>query len=72
MHILQPKHVKLKSDEVKKLLDKYNISSKQLPMINIKDPALKDLGVKTGDIIKIVRWSPTSKATEFFRVVIDG
>ena len=71
-HFLVPEHVKLNDEEKSKLLARYNITTKQLPMINIKDPAIKDLNSKTGDVIKIIRWSPTSKATEFYRVVIDG
>jgi len=40
MHTLQPKHVKLKADEIKVLLEKYNISLAQLPKIKSTDPAL--------------------------------
>jgi len=54
MHILQPKHIKLKKEEVEKLLAKFNISLIQLPKIKITDPALPE-GSETGDIIKIER-----------------
>ena len=39
MHILQPKHTKMKAEEVKDLLEKYNISLSQLPKIKSTDPA---------------------------------
>jgi DNA-directed RNA polymerase subunit H (RpoH/RPB5) len=54
MHILQPKHTKLKTDEVKKLLDKYNISLSQLAKVHADDPALPE-GCNVGDVIKIER-----------------
>ena len=54
MHILQPKHTKLKPSEVSALLKKYNISLAQLPRIKNDDPALPE-GCKQGDIVKIER-----------------
>lgn len=54
MHALQPKHTKLKTDEVKKLLAKYNISLAQLPKIKVDDPALPE-GTAPGDVFKIER-----------------
>ena len=64
MHILQPKHTKLSENEVKKLLDEFNIALAQLPKISKKDPALPE-GSDTGDVVKI------SRAEEvYYRVVI--
>lgn len=68
MHILQPKHIKLKSEEIKKLLDKYDISVSQLPVIKSEDPALPDGCVK-GDVIKIER-KEEDKVNLYFRVVV--
>jgi len=70
-HVLVPKHVKLSSEETKKVLDKYNIGTSQLPKISIKDPAISELSVKVGEVIKIERESPTAKQSEFFRVVVN-
>jgi len=69
MHILQPKHSKLKHDEAKKLLDELNVSLSQLPKINIDDPTLTGLNVQTGDIIKIER-KEEDKEIIFYRVVV--
>ena len=69
MHILQPKHSKLKKDEVDKLLSKYNISFTQLPKISKEDPALSNLGIALGDVIKIERKTEQG-VEEYFRVVI--
>ena len=52
MHILQPKHTKLKLQEVEKLLSDLNISLAQLPKIKITDPALPEK-CEIGEIIKI-------------------
>jgi DNA-directed RNA polymerase subunit H len=54
LHILQPKHTLLKSEESEKILDKFNISALQLPKIKITDPALPK-GANVGDVIKIER-----------------
>lgn len=68
MHILQPKHSKLKPEEVAKLLEKYNISLSQLPKITISDPALP-AGCEAGDVIKIER-KEESKINEYMRIVV--
>lgn len=68
MHILQPKHVKLKPEEVKKLLEKYNISISQLPMIKVSDSALRGECVR-GDVVRIER-REGDKTITVFRVVI--
>ncbi|MDP4039223.1 MAG: DNA-directed RNA polymerase subunit RpoH/Rpb5 C-terminal domain-containing protein [Candidatus Pacearchaeota archaeon] len=68
MHILQPKHIKLKPEEVKQLTSKYNISVSQLPKIKMTDPAIPE-GSQIGDIIKIER-NFGDKLRVYFRVVV--
>jgi len=67
MHALQPKHIKLKPEEVKKLLEKYNISLSQLPKIKSTDPALPE-GSMPGEVIKIERIED-EKIVHYYRVV---
>ena len=67
MHILQPKHIKLKLEEAEKVLKEFNISRKQLPRIKKEDPVLPE-GSLPGDIIKIER-NRDEKKTIYFRVV---
>lgn len=67
MHILQPKHSKLKPEEAEELLSKLNISRTQLPKIKSSDAALP-VDSKVGDIIKIERKSSESKVV-YFRIV---
>ena len=70
-HVLIPKHEKLSAKHKKTLLEKYNVSLKQLPRILRGDPAIQHLGVKEGDIIKITRESKTAGSAIFYRVVSD-
>ncbi len=68
MHILQPKHSKLKADEVKELLERFNISLAQLPKIKSEDPALAGGQFLAGDVVKIERGE--EKKYFYFRVVV--
>ncbi len=68
MHILQPKHTKLKLEEIKKLIGKYNISLSQLPKIKLDDPGLPD-GCIPGDVIKLER-KEEDKIQIYYRVVV--
>jgi len=70
-HQLVPKHEKLSDKDAKELLLKYHATLKELPKISINDPALKGLGLKQGDIIKISRKSRTAGESIFYRGVID-
>lgn len=70
-HILIPKHTKLSEKEKEKLLEKYNISEKELPRISKIDPAISSLNAKPGEIIKITRQSPTAGESVFYRVVTN-
>jgi DNA-directed RNA polymerase subunit H len=70
-HMLVPKHSKLSETDKKSLLAKHNITLQELPKISLKDAAIAELDVKAGDIIKIVRRSPTSGESTFYRCVID-
>lgn len=71
-HILVPEHIKLSDEEIKKVLEQYNISKKQLPKILKNDAAIKHLNPKVGDVIKIIRNSEAQGKIEFFRVVVNG
>lgn len=67
MHILQPKHIKLKPQEVKQLLEKYNVSLSQLPKIKVTDPCVPE-GCSAGDVLKIDR-KEEDKTFVYYRVV---
>jgi len=67
MHKLQPKHTKLKPEEAKKILEKYNLSLSQLPKIKATDPCVPENSVK-GDILKIER-KEEDKVIVYYRVI---
>jgi DNA-directed RNA polymerase subunit H len=68
MHVLQPRHTKLKPQEAKLLLEKLNITAAQLPKIQKTDAALP-AEAKIGDILKIERKTPEGLMV-YYRVVI--
>ncbi len=70
-HILVPKHTKLSDKEKKEVLESYNVTLDDLPRIRISDPAIKHLHPKVGDMIKVLRKSPTAGESVFYRGVID-
>jgi DNA-directed RNA polymerase subunit H len=70
-HELVPEHIILSPEESGEVLRKYGVDAAQLPKIHVNDPVAKEIGAKVGDILKIVRNSPTAKHSIFFRLVID-
>ena len=70
-HILVPKHLKLTEKDKSELVERYNITLKELPKILKDDPAITPLNVKQGDVIKIIRESPTAGEVVFYRGVTD-
>lgn len=68
-HELVPSHIILKKEEVEKLLKTYHITKAQLPRILIDDPVVVAIGAKEGDVLKIIRKSPTAGISVSYRVV---
>jgi DNA-directed RNA polymerase subunit H len=68
-HILIPKHSKCSAKEKEELLQQYHIEERHLPKILKTDAAIRDLDAKSGDVIKILRKSPTAGDSIFYRVV---
>jgi DNA-directed RNA polymerase subunit H (RpoH/RPB5) len=71
-HILVPKHVKLTGEEKQEVLKEYNLLLSQFPMVLLSDAAIQNLKPEVGDIIKIIRDSPTNIKSIFYRVVVHG
>ncbi|HLF54346.1 MAG TPA: DNA-directed RNA polymerase subunit H [Candidatus Nanoarchaeia archaeon] len=70
-HLLVPAHGKLSEKEKKELFEKYAIELPNLPRIFKSDPAILHLDVKEGDIVKVVRESPTAGESSFYRRVVE-
>jgi len=71
-HELVPKHRILNEKEREELFKKYGINIKQLPRISGSDPVIKLINGQLGDVIEIVRKSPTAGETKYYRVVVKG
>jgi len=69
-HAMVPDHQIMSEEEVQQLYSLYNITSEQLPKIYHDDPAVKVIGAKVGDVIRIVRTSHTAGRAESYRLVI--
>ena len=68
-HTLIPQHRKLSEQECEEILKNYNVSRHKSPRIKNNDPAILELDPKKGDIIEIIRDSPTTGKSYFYRVV---
>ena len=69
-HVMVPDHKIMTEDEVNGLLTSYAITTEQLPKIYHDDPAVKTIGAKVGDVIRIIRDSHTAGRAESYRLVI--
>ena len=69
-HVMVPDHQIMTEDELAGLLSLYKITSEQLPRIYHDDPAVKTIGAKPGDVIRIIRTSHTAGRAESYRLVI--
>ena len=71
-HILVPKHEILKSEEKEEVLAKYRVQPHQLPWIKKRDPAIIAIGAVPGDVVRIIRDSPTAGKYTAYRYVVEG
>ncbi len=69
-HVMVPDHRIMSEEEIQHLYSLYNISSEHLPKIYHDDPAVKAIGAKIGDVIRIIRTSHTAGRAEAFRLVV--
>jgi DNA-directed RNA polymerase subunit H (RpoH/RPB5) len=68
-HILVPPHRKLTADEAKAAMDRLHIMQKsQLPLIKHHDMQSRVMGLVPGDVVEILRPSPTAGVARFLRI----
>ena len=70
-HKLVPKHEILSEKEKSEVLARYKIQPYQMPQIKSNDPAVKVIGAKPGDMLKIIRKSSTAGEHIAYRYVVD-
>jgi len=70
-HRLVPKHIILSEEEKREVIKKYAGGDPyKLPYILASDPVVKAIGAKPGDVIKIIRKSPTAGEAVYYRLVV--
>jgi len=70
-HKLVPKHEILTQKEKEQVLSEYRVQPYQLPQIKSSDPAVKVIDAKPGDILRVIRKSPTAGIHIAYRYVVE-
>ena len=70
-HVLVPKHEILDEKEREQVLAQYKIQPYQVPQIKASDPAVKAIGAKPGDMLRIIRKSYTAGEHIAYRYVVE-
>lgn len=71
-HTLVPKHEILADEEREKVLTEYRVEAFQLPWIRASDPAVRAIGARPGDVVRVVRDSATAGRFVSYRYVVEG
>ncbi|KAM3133547.1 hypothetical protein pb186bvf_014389 [Paramecium bursaria] len=69
-HELVPRHIPINDEEKRALLQKYRMTESQLPRILLSDPVAKFLGLRQGNVVKIIRRSETAGEYVTYRIAV--
>ncbi len=70
-HALVPFHEILTDKEKNQLLSQFKVKPYQMPQIKSGDPAVKAIGAKPGDVLKVTRKSTTAGEHVTYRYVVE-
>ena len=70
-HVLVPKHELLSEKEKEEVLKKLGLKPEELPLLLVTDPAARAIGAKPGDVVRIIRESPTAGKAIAYRLVVE-
>ncbi|MBS1262966.1 MAG: DNA-directed RNA polymerase subunit H [Methanonatronarchaeales archaeon] len=70
-HDMVPEHEVIPGEKVEELLETYEIDVRQLPKILVNDPVAKEMETEPGDVLRVVRKSPTAGVAVSYRLVIE-
>jgi len=68
-HDIVPRHILLSEEEANRVMEEYQAKKVQLPRLLTTDPVAKYYGMKVGDVCKIVRQSPMTGESYYYRVL---
>jgi DNA-directed RNA polymerase I, II, and III subunit RPABC1 len=68
-HEIVPRHILLNQEEVEMILKQYQTTRAQLPKLLTTDPVAKYYGMKAGDVCKIIRQSPMTGESYYYRIL---
>jgi DNA-directed RNA polymerase subunit H len=68
-HYLVPKHERIPEEQKQEVLAQLGTELDRLPKVSRVDPMIEEIGAKRGDLIRIVRNSPTAGKSIYYRVV---
>ena len=71
-HDLVPRHEVLSEEDSHIILEKYGVTSDQLPKILASDPVARAIRARPGQVIKIKRKSPTAGESIAYRLVVES
>ena len=71
-HELVPKHEVVPVNEAIKILRGLGMRPDQLPLMRASDPVAKEIGAKPGDLVRVIRKSPTAGKAVIYRYVVAG
>lgn len=69
-HELVPRHLVMNDHDKALLLNRYKLKESQLPKIQVSDPIARYLGLKPGQVVKIIRNSETAGKYITYRMAI--